>query len=150
MSDFKELSLFCQQVLEQGKSLAELKNISPQELERVYSRAFDSYQNGCYSCALEDFSYLVIHNPWDRRFHIALGSTLQNLGQYQDALSFFGLALFMDACDPLPSYRIAQCLIELRELSSARDALQTAVQQSYSDPEHEQIRELANSLLLTL
>ncbi|MCL9783338.1 SycD/LcrH family type III secretion system chaperone [Vibrio sp. S4M6] len=150
MSNVEELSRFCQQVLEQGKTLAEMRDISAQELENIYSRGFDYYQQGDYTRALDDFSYLVIHNPWDRRFYIALGSTLQNMKQYREALSFFGLALFMDSCDPTASYRIAQCLIELRETVSARDALQTAIQQSYSDPKHTQIRNMANRLLSTL
>ncbi|CAH0536021.1 SycD/LcrH family type III secretion system chaperone [Vibrio marisflavi] len=150
MSNIEELSVFCQQVLEQGKTLADLKDISLQELECVYSRGFDRFQHEDFASALEDFSYLIFHNPWDRRFHIALGSTLYCMKRYRDALNFFGLALFMDACDPIASYKIAQCLIELREIAAARDALQTAIQQSYSDPTHTHIRDIANNLLSTL
>lgn len=150
MNNTEDLSRFCKQLLEQGKTLAELTDVSLQELENVYSRGFGSYQQGHYSRALEDFSYLVIHNPWDRRFYIALGSTLQCMERYKEALSFFALALFMDSCDPAASYRIAECFIGLKEITSARDALQTAIQQSYSNPEHVDIRNMSIRLLSTL
>lgn len=143
----KSLDEMCQALLVEGATLASLSGISNEELERVYARGYESYQAGHYGEALVDFTYLVMHQPWDRRFHMALGSALHQEGEYQSALKFYGYALFMNACDPGPSYAIAQCLLALGEEADAREALQTAIEQSYTDPQYHTIGVMAQELL---
>lgn len=143
----KNLDEMCKALLVDGETFASLSEISVEELERIYTRGYESYHAGRYDEALVDFTYLVMHQPWDRRFHMALGSALHQEGEFQHALKFYGYALFMDACDPTPTLAIAQCLLALGEQVDAREALQTAIEQSYSDPKYHSVKETASALL---
>lgn len=150
MIDIAALQAAYHSALIEQKTLAELAGLSSQELEEVYESGLIKYQAGLPSEAIVDFTYLVMHQPWDRRFHLALASTLHWLGEYQNALTFYGYALVMDACDPSTSFRIAQCLLSLDEEATAIEALQMAITQSYSKPEYHEVGVQAQTLLEAL
>ncbi|MGB0895603.1 MAG: CesD/SycD/LcrH family type III secretion system chaperone [Parashewanella sp.] len=145
--DLEKLEEICQAMLIDHKSLAEVIGVSLQELEDIYVKGLEKYNNGKPEEAVADFTYLVMHQPWDRRFHMALGSTLHWLGQFKHAMNFYSYALVMDACDPGATFRIAQCFLSLDDEVSAIDALQTAIEQSYIKPEYHQIGQLSRQLL---
>ena len=145
--DLKKLEEICKKALVDHKTLAEIKNISPQELEEIYAKGLTKYNAGKPEEAIEEFTYLVMHMPWDRRFQMALGSTLHWLGEFKHALNFYGYAMVMDACDPGATFRIAQCFLSLGDEPSAREALQTAIDQSYIRPDDHHIGEQARTLL---
>lgn len=145
--DIEHLQALCQLAIVEHKTLAELQGLSSQDLEAVYDSGLIKYQAGSPEQAIVDFTYLVMHQPWDRRFHMALASTFQWLGEYQHALIFYGYALVMDACDPGATFRIGQCLLNLGEEAAAIDALRTAITQSYSQPEYHDICVQAQALL---
>ncbi len=146
-TDLKKLSEICKKALADHKTLAQIKKIAPSELEQIYARGLEKYNAGKPELAMEEFSYLVMHMPWDRRFQMALGSTLHWLGEFKHALNFYGYAMIMDACDPGAAFRIAQCFLSLGDEPSARKALQTAVEQSYIDPDDHHIGDKARRLL---
>ncbi|MBM7071145.1 CesD/SycD/LcrH family type III secretion system chaperone [Shewanella sp. 202IG2-18] len=145
--DLKKLEKACEQALSEHKTLAEIKNITPKELEVVYAKGLEKYNAGKPDEAMTEFTYLVMHMPWDRRFQMALGSTLHWLGEFKHALNFYGYALVMDACDPGATFRIGQCFLSLGDEPSAREALQTAIDQSYIRPDEHHIGEQARKLL---
>ena len=145
--DVKKLEEACQLALVEHKTLAEINGISSAELEEVYASGLDKYNQQKPEEAITDFTYLVMHQPWDRRFHMALGSTLHWLGEYTHAMNFYGYALVMDACDPGATFRIAQCFISLGDETAAIDALQTAITQSFTKPEHYDVGQHARKLL---
>ncbi len=145
--DLLKIDQVCQQIMGEYKTLAEINNISSEELEEIYRRGLEDYQQSHLEQAMASFGYLVLHQPWDRRFHLAFASTLHWAGDYQRALTFYSYALAMDACDPASSFRMAQCLVSLGDENSAIEALQLAIKQSYSKPEYRETGELAQSLL---
>ncbi|QDQ24861.1 CesD/SycD/LcrH family type III secretion system chaperone [Chitinimonas arctica] len=136
-----------QALFEQGISLAEASNITPQALEDKYRIAYDHCQAGEFDLALPHFVQLVTLQPYDRRFHLGLGIAMKQEGQYEQAAQSLTVALLMDACDPAPTVQIAECLIKMDMLVGAREALQTAIQQSYIDAKHTPLREYAQSML---
>ncbi|WP_133405447.1 CesD/SycD/LcrH family type III secretion system chaperone [Parashewanella tropica] len=145
--DIKQLEEACRLALVEHKTLAEAKGMTPQELEDVYAKGLEKYHAEKPEEALADFSYLVMHQPYDRRFHMALGSTFHWLGEFKHAMNFYGYALLMDACDPGATFRIAQCFLSLGDEASAIDALQTAISQSFTKPEHYEVGQHARKLL---
>jgi type III secretion system low calcium response chaperone LcrH/SycD len=148
--DIEKLQAACQSALIDQRTLGELAGLTSDDLERVYGRGWEKYQAGLPEQAIVEFTYLVMHQPWDRRFQLGLGSCLHWLGEFQHALTFYGYALVMDACDPGASLRIAQCLLSLGDEASAIEALQMAISQSYSQPEHHSVGEQAQQLLTAL
>ncbi len=137
----------CQQALDDDKTLAELSGVSNDMLEDVYRRGLAHYDNAELEPALMCFIYLVMHQPWDRRFHMALGSVLHWQEEYQSAITFYGYALSLDARDPGPYFRIAQCLLRLEESETAIEMLEAAVSQSGQSPMYSNIEKLSRELL---
>ena len=88
-----------------------------------------------------------MNDPWRREYLFGLASTLHALGQFEDALIFYGYATLMDACDAGVTFRIGQCYLSLDKPNEALDALRTSVTQSFLPPEQPEIRQLAQSLL---
>lgn len=145
--DFEKLESACKLALVDQQTLGEQAGLTSQDLELVYQSGSSKYHAGMPAEAIVDFTYLVMHQPWDRRFHFALGSCLHWLGEYEHALTFYGYALAMDACNPNASFRIAQCFMSLDDDTSAIEALQMAISQSYSKAEHHFVRKQAQQLL---
>ena len=148
--DFEKLEAACKLALVEQQTLAEQAGLTSQDLELIYLSGTSKYQAGVPAEAIVDFTYLVMHEPGDRRFHLGLGACLHRLGEYQHALTFYGYALVMDACSPDASFRIAQCFLSLDDDASAIEALQMAISQSYSKPEHHFVGEQAQQLLSAL
>lgn len=63
------------------------------------------------------------------------------------ALSAYACALLIEAQDPEPVYQMAVCLQAMGKGADAREALQTAIEMSYLNPEYAPTAEKANQLL---
>lgn len=121
--------------------------LSPDE---VYARGYAAWQQQDYDCALVDFSWLVMTQPWSWRAHIALAGVLMMQKEYVPAMNHYRYALMLDACHPEPVYQIAVCLKATGEISEARVALQTALTMSYEDPSYSSVRANAEQMLSQL
>ncbi len=130
-----------------GVTLAHMRGMSPDELEAVYSVTLEELEAGELDEAFEHASLLVTHDPWDRRYHLALAHCLQQQGLHDAAARFYAQALALDATDPLATYRIGECLLAMNERVDARDAFVAAVQLSWLDVAHAAVREAAQRRL---
>ena len=72
---------------------------------------------------------------------------MQMQQEYALALSAYAAALLLDANDPEPVYQMAVCLRALDKGADAREALQTAIEMSYLNPEYVSTATKANRLL---
>ncbi len=130
-----------------GVTLAHMRGMSPDELEAVYSVTLEELEAGELDEAFEHASLLVTHDPWDRRYHLALAHCLQQQGLHDAAARFYAQALALDATDPLATYRIGECLLAMNERVDAREAFVAAVQLSWLDVAHAAVREAAQRRL---
>lgn len=130
-----------------GVTPAQLRGITPDELEAVYSVTLEQLEAGQLDEALEHASLLVSNDPWDRRYHLALALCLQQYGQYDCAARFYAQALAFDATDALATYRIGECLLAMGDLSDAREAFEAAVKLSWLDGVHASVRQAAQQRL---
>ncbi|EAQ8351427.1 CesD/SycD/LcrH family type III secretion system chaperone, partial [Salmonella enterica subsp. enterica serovar Kentucky] len=103
-----------------------LKQLLSVDPESVYASGYASWQEGDYSRAVIDFSWLVMAQPWSWRAHIALAGTWMMLKEYTTAINFYGHALMLDASHPEPVYQTGVCLKMMGEPGLAREAFQTA------------------------
>ncbi|WP_231232956.1 SycD/LcrH family type III secretion system chaperone [Salmonella enterica] len=108
------------------------------------------WQEGDYSRAVIDFSWLVMAQPWSWRAHIALAGTWMMLKEYTTAINFYGHALMLDANHPEPVYQTGVCLKMMGEPGLAREAFQTAIKMSYADASWSEIRQNAQIMVDTL
>lgn len=121
----------------------DLHGITREELEAVYSRAYDFLREGDYNQALDDLAFLVKHDPWDGRYQYSFALCLHHLRQYEAAGNHYAQAMLMNATDAVCALRMGECLGALGHLREAREALETAVKLSYLDTRYADARKLA-------
>lgn len=109
--------------LSQGGTLGDLRGFGPSEYEAIFLVGHTLYGQVKYEDAAQVFAYLVMNNPYDRRFAQALGSATQMQGKWADAIGYYATAIVMDMADPQPVFHTAECLAALGQVDDARDAL---------------------------
>lgn len=134
-------------MLHHGVTPADLRGITPEELEAVYSLTLDELAAGQVDEAFEHASLLVSNDPWDRRHHLVMALCLQQFGLYEAAARSYVHALAFDATDALATYRVGECLLAMGEPAQAREAFEDAVKLSWLDTAYEVVREAAQGQL---
>ena len=134
-------------VLLHGVTPAQLAGISEAQLEAIYGLAVDDMGAGRLAPALERMSFLVQHQPWERRYQVGLAHALQSVGQWAAAGRFYAQALLTDATDALCAYRSGECLEALGDTEAAREAFETAVALSWIGEGQPELREAALACL---
>lgn len=109
--------------LAEGGTLGDLRGLEPKHYEALYAIGHNHYELGQYEKAIEMFQFLVLMNPWDRRFPMALGSAYQMTGQFKKAMGNYTMAVSLNMMDPIPMFHTAECMIALGHYSEAVDAL---------------------------
>jgi type III secretion system low calcium response chaperone LcrH/SycD len=117
--------------LASGGNLADLKGLEDRHLEALYAMGHQAYGVGDYERAIDLFEYLVILNPLDRRFPLALGSALHMKGSHERAIHYYLMASTLDMMDPVPVFHMGECLIALGQVEQARDCMGFVVRQAH-------------------
>ena len=104
--------------------MKELKGISNEELEAVYSLAFGYYQTGKYDEAFKLFQFLVLFDHLNAKFWFGLGAVQQVMKDYKGALTSYGYCSFLDLKNPKPQLHSAECFIALGDKTNALSALE--------------------------
>ncbi|EKE07728.1 MAG: hypothetical protein ACD_17C00543G0004 [uncultured bacterium] len=100
--------------------------LSEEEVERFYTFGFAQYGSGNWSEAADAFRILCTRRPLEPRFWFALGATLQEAGDYQDALHSWAMASLLKQEDPYPHFHAAECYFSLKISAQAEKALKEA------------------------
>ncbi|WP_230684450.1 hypothetical protein [Burkholderia cepacia] len=123
-------------------------------LEFIYARGYESFNSGDLDSATYDFGFLILHRPLDFRFHFAFACALKLHGEFRYAINFFCFAVAMKSDDPFCSFHIAECLLALNEVESARDALDAVISlchgQTNEGWRYDQLRHKAESMIIKL
>jgi type III secretion system low calcium response chaperone LcrH/SycD len=130
-----------------GATLKKLMGLSDHEMAAVYALGYNLYNQAKYLEAAKAFAFLVQHDHYERKYYKALGSALQMLKRYKDALQNYGMAATLDLTDPEPNFHAAECLIALGMLTEARDALEACIGMCANKPGTARMAERANAML---
>jgi len=134
------------QHLADGGTLGDLRGLEDKHYEALYSIGHNQYQLGQYDKAIEMFQFLVLMNPWDRRFPMALGSAYQMTQRYDKALGYYTMAVSLNMMDPIPMFHSAECMAALGHYEEAVEALQFVIRNS-TTAEHEPYKQRAQGIL---
>ena len=104
-------------------TLGELKGISHQELEAVYSLGFTNYRTGRYEDAAKLFQLLVLFDHLNPKYWLALGAVQQVAKDYKGAISSYAYASFLDLENPKPQLHAAECFLALGDKTNAASSL---------------------------
>jgi type III secretion system low calcium response chaperone LcrH/SycD len=124
--DYLESPLVMDQVLEfleHGGSFGDIKGYDEKDYELLYSIGHQYYSQGKFLEAMNVFGHLVAHNHLERKYHYALASSFQMVGDYNGALKFYRIAFEIDPRDSSPTFHAAECLISLGRKEEAAEGL---------------------------
>lgn len=105
-------------------------------VEGGYGMAFDHYEKGRYLEAYDLFVTLAALSTDDKRLWMGLGSSLQMLKRYAEAVEAYSTAAHLDSdlLDPYPHYYAAECLYSMGDIKNAWRALESARTVANKDP----------------
>ena len=106
-----------------GATLKEVRGITNDELEAVYSLGFGYYNTGKYEDAQKIFEFLVLFDHLNTKYWFALGAVQQARKDYQKAIASYGYSSFLDLENPKPQYHAAECYIALGDKANAASAI---------------------------
>ena len=111
-------------LIQEQATLKQLKGVTNDELEAVYSLAFGYYQTGKYEEAHKLFQFLVLFDHLNAKYWFGLGATQQALRDFQNAAVSYGYCSFLKLDNPKPQLHAAECFLALGDKRSAASALE--------------------------
>ncbi len=118
--------------LQQGATLKELKDVSDDMLESVYTYAHRFYSNGQLDEAETFFRFLYLYDFYNGEYALGLAAVHQMKKDYAKAIDLYALAYTLLKDDERPMLHVGQCHLALGKLSLAKGCFET-VQQRSSD-----------------
>lgn len=106
--------------------------IDENRLQEGYALAYTLYSQKHYQEALHYFRILVLIRPSEAKYWRGLGSTLQMLKMYEEALNCYSGAqiLALEEIDPLIYVYAADCFFALNRIKAGLDSLLIAKKQA--------------------
>ena len=111
-------------LIKENATLKQLKGVSNEELEAVYSLAYGYYRTGKYYEALKLFQFLVLFDHLNAKFWMGLGAVQQVLKDYQNAVVSYGYCSFLKLDNPKPQLHAAECFLAMGDKRNAASSLE--------------------------
>ena len=106
-----------------GATMKEVRGITNEELEAVYSLGFGYYSTGKFEDAQKLFEFLVLFDHLNTKYWFALGAVQQAQKDYQKAIASYGYSSFLDLENPKPQLHAAECLLAMGDKGNAASAI---------------------------
>lgn len=106
-----------------GATMKEVRGITNDELEAVYSLAFGYYRTGKFEDAQKLFEFLVLFDHLNAKYWFALGAVQQARRDYAKAIASYGYSSFLDLENPKPQFHAAECYLALGDKENAASAI---------------------------
>ena len=107
-----------------GSTIKELKGITNDELEAVYSLAFNYYRSGRFDEAEKLFNFLALFDHLNAKYWMGVGAVRQMKKDFAGAVQAYGYASFLDLGNPKPQYHAAECFLAVGDRRNAASALE--------------------------
>ncbi len=107
-----------------GSTIKELKGISNNELEAVYSLAFNYYRTGKFDEAEKLFNFLALFDHLNQKYWIGVGAVRQVKKDFSGAVQAYGYASFLDLANPKPQLHAAECFLAMGDKRNAASSLE--------------------------
>lgn len=112
--------------IEHGYTVADLVGITPEQMEALYSLAYQNYVTRNFEDALKVFKVLVLYDQGERKYTMGLAATYQELGEYEKAANVYSIACVQSGLiDPEPMYFAAICMLKAGKRDDAIVALKS-------------------------
>ena len=121
--DTKKIAEGGKTLIEKRSTLKQMKGITNEELEAVYTLAFGYYRTGKFNEALKLFQFLVLFDHLNAKYWMGLGAVQQVLKDFQNAVVSYGYSSFLNLENPKPQLHAAECFLAMGDKRSAASAL---------------------------
>ena len=118
-----------------GATLKEVRGITNDELEAVYSLEFSYYNTGKFDDAQKLFEFLVLFDHLNAKYWFALGAVQQARKDFQKAIASYGYSSFLDLENPKPQFHAAECFLALGDKANAASAIMALEEYCPANPE---------------
>ena len=108
----------------EGATIKELRGISNNELEAVYSLAFNYYRTGKFDEAEKLFNFLAFFDHLNPKFWMGVGAVRQVRKDFSGAVQAYGYASFLDISNPKPQLHAAECFLAMGDKRNAASSLE--------------------------
>ena len=107
-----------------GSTLKELKGITNDEMEAVYSLAYNYYRTGKFDEASKLFQFLVLFDHLNAKYWFGMGAVQQVKRDFKTAITSYSYCSFLDLTNPKPQLHAAECYLALGDKENALSALE--------------------------
>ncbi|WP_298774062.1 CesD/SycD/LcrH family type III secretion system chaperone [uncultured Shewanella sp.] len=139
-----------QQFLKRGGSLTMLADTNPQDLSTLYQYALQLMSCNDFEAAKRILYLLMRLDHWSYDYNFNLGICYQQTGAHEEAIFCFGRAGTIEVDKPFSAYRAALSYIQLGNLKSAQNALESAVIWCHSHAQYADIKKDVENQLKTI
>ena len=133
-----------------GGTFKDLKNMSDDAMEAIYSVAYNLYQGGKYDEAQKVFQFLCFYDHFNRKYFMGLGACQQMMKKYDNAIEIFTFATVLDADDPRPMLYIGDCHLAMDDKEKAKASYETVLEWAKGQSGYEDETQRAESMLENL
>ena len=130
-----------------GKPLYKVAGWTEDQVNTVYTAAYNHYKTGSYEEALKLFRPLIVMNSTDTRVWLGFAASAQMTKNYKDALEGYAYASILNTEDPTPFFHAMECHIALKNFYEAKTAGEYVVGVCEKKPGYEKILDRTKVLL---
>ncbi|AZZ91049.1 SycD/LcrH family type III secretion system chaperone [Hahella sp. KA22] len=127
-------------------TLGEIKGITDNELEAVYTVAYNLYRQNRNGESEKLFRFLCLYGHLDKRFWMGLGACLQQQQKYEEAVQAYSYMAILDVENPHPPMHAAFCYLALNDLEKAESGIEAALHWAGDKEQYSQVRAKAELL----
>lgn len=136
-----------EEFLENSGTMQNIKGITDESMESLYAYGYNLYNTGKFDRAHKVFQFLSIHNPFEKKYWLALGGCRQMTKNYEGAVEAYAYASMLDTKDPTAIFHAADCMLRLNNRQGAEAALHTSIRFAGDQPQYATIKENAQNVL---
>src|SRR5262249_49793934 len=112
------------------ETLQQAFGVSTYEMEQIYSEAYLDYENDNYRESTTAFRWLVLLNPFHKKYWMELAAIFQLLEKYEKALHAYAISALLESSNPYPHFHAFECYESLNNKEDAEKALELAYQRT--------------------
>lgn len=130
-------------VIEKGPFYKDAFGISDKIMETCYNHAYNLFQAGKYQEAVKIFENLKEMDFKNPRYSLAAAVCYHYLKDYDKAIGNYYICKEIDVFNPVPSFHLYDCLMQLNQPQLAIRALAEVIVRSGNDPRYQALKEKA-------
>ena len=130
-------------IVEEKAFFKDAFNISDKIMETCYSHAYNLFQAGKYQEAVKIFDALKEIDFKNPRYSLATGACYHYLKDYNQAIANYYICKEIDVFNPIPSFHLYDCLMQLNQPQLAAHALAEVIARCADDPNYQVMKEKA-------